>query len=146
MKFTCTVNINLPREKVVELWNNPDHFDKWQDTFLRSELVSGVSRTEGAITKLYLSQGKSEMLLTETILKNELPDSFKGLYEHEHMVNTMTSEFISIEDKKTTYNAYIDYTQFMGLMPKIMAFLFPGMFKKQTQKWLDQFKVFAEGY
>jgi len=29
-------------------------------------------------------------------------------------------------------------------MIKMMAFLMPGMFKKQTQKWLNQFKEFAE--
>ena len=29
-------------------------------------------------------------------------------------------------------------------MPRLMATLMPGMFKRQTQKWLDQFKVFSE--
>lgn len=31
-----------------------------------------------------------------------------------------------------------------GIMPKLMAKLFPGMFKKQSQKWMDQFKEFVE--
>ena len=33
---------------------------------------------------------------------------------------------------------------FNGFMPRLMAMLMPGMFKRQTQKWLDQFKVFSE--
>jgi len=42
------------------------------------------------------------------------------------------------------YKVEIEYTRFNGIMPKIMAFLMPGVFKKQTQKWLDQFKMFTE--
>lgn len=29
-------------------------------------------------------------------------------------------------------------------MPKLMAILFPGIFKKQGEKWMRQFKEFAE--
>lgn len=146
MKFTCTVEIRRSREKVVALWNNPEYFKEWQDTFLRAESISGEPRKEGAITNLFLAQGKSEMLLKETIIKNDLPDRFIGLYEHKHMVNTMTSIFTSLDEESTRYVAEIHYTKFIGFMPKLMAFLVPWMFKKQTQKWLDQFKIFAEQY
>ena len=33
MKYTCTIEINLPLNKVVELWSNEAYFKHWQDGF-----------------------------------------------------------------------------------------------------------------
>lgn len=60
------------------------------------------------------------------------------------MTNTMTSRFSELGENKTEYTAEIEYTKFNGIIPKLMSMLFPGMFKKQSQKWLEQFKSFAE--
>lgn len=51
---------------------------------------------------------------------------------------------LPVETGKTKYISEIEYTHFKGFMNKMMALHMPGMFKKQTQKWLDQFKAFAE--
>ena len=40
------------------------------------------------------------------------------------------------------WEAEIDY-KFHGFMIRVMAFLMPGMFRKQAQNHLDNFKVFA---
>ena len=60
------------------------------------------------------------------------------------MDNTMTCYFTELGVNKTKYVSEIEYTAFRGFIPKAMATLFPGMFKKQVQKWLDNFKAFAE--
>ena len=57
----------------------------------------------------------------------------------------MSNQFIAIDDMSTRYDAEINYIKFNGFMVKAMVFLFPGMFKRQVQKWLNQFKSFAEG-
>ena len=36
MKYTCSVEINLPIERVVELWIDETNFEKWQGCFLES--------------------------------------------------------------------------------------------------------------
>lgn len=144
MKFTCIVEINLPLEKTVELFNNVDHLKEWQDGFISYTHLSGEVGKTGGKSRLEYKQGRNHIVLTETILENNLPKELKALYEHKHMVNTMSNQFSSSEPNKTTYTAYIEYTKFIGFMPKLFAFLVPGMFKKQTQKWLDQFKSFAE--
>ena len=88
--------------------------------------------------------GKRQIELIETITVNNLPQEFSGTYEAKQMTNTMTNRFTSLDENKTRYQAEIEYTDFNGFMVKLMAFLMPWMFKKQTQKWLDQFKAFAE--
>ena len=40
MKFTCTVNINQPRDKVVEYFINP----KYLKEFIKKELIFGEAK------------------------------------------------------------------------------------------------------
>ena len=89
-------------------------------------------------------QGKGEMELMETIMVRNPPHEFSTTYEHEHIANTMTDRFTSLDAKMTRWDAEFDDTKLNGVMPKLMATLIPGMFKQQTQKWLDQFKMFVE--
>ena len=144
MKFSCDIEIDLPINKVVELFNNPDNLKEWQDGFEGIEHISGTPGDVGAKTKMFYKSGKRNIVLTETILVNDLPDEFTGKYEAKEMVNTMKNTFHIISENKTRWNAEIEYTEFRGFMPKLMAKLMPGMFKKQVQKWLNQFKSFAE--
>lgn len=67
-----------------------------------------------------------------------------ALYEHIHMTNTQTTTFKSIDTNITQYTSEEDYIKFNGMMIKLIAKLFPSKFKAQSQKWMNQFKVFAE--
>jgi uncharacterized membrane protein len=144
MEFTCTVDIDAPRERVVAIFQDPENLKYWQEGFISAEHLEGEKGRTGAISRLRYKMGKREMDLMETILKNDLPHEFVGLYVHEHMSNTMTNTFKELPNGHTRYTAHLHYTEFHGFMIKVMAFLFPGMFKRQVQKWLDRFKVFVE--
>lgn len=144
MKYTCSVEINSPIGTVVDLWADENKFKEWQDGFVKIDHVSGEPGSIGSKSTIYLEQGKRKMELLETIHVNNLPDEKTALYEHIHMTNTQTTRFRSIDDGKTQYISEVEYTQFNGFVPKLMAKFFPGMFKKQSQKWMDQFKNFAE--
>jgi uncharacterized membrane protein len=144
MKFTCTTEIDLPLQKTVSIFNNRDNLGKWQQGLVRDESISGHPGEPGSKSKLIFNTGKHIIELTETILLKNLPAEMTGLYEHIHMVNTMSSRFTPIKENKTRYDAEIVYTKFIGFMPKMMALLMPGIFKKQVQKTLDRFKAFAE--
>lgn len=143
MKYTCSVNINLPLEKTAELWANETHFKEWQDGFESIEHLSGTPNSKGAKSRIIFG-GKRKIELLETVISSDLPNEKIGLYEHVHMTNTQTTRFMAIEENKTKYTSEVEYTKFNGLAIKLMAKLFPGQFKKQSQKWMDQFKAFAE--
>lgn len=145
MKFTCKVDVHLPIEKVVELWDNPDNLVKWQDNFLRIEPLTGDPGETEARSRIYYKQGRGEMELLETIMVKDLPHEMIAMYEHKSMVNIMTNRFKELDGQTTRWEAEVEYTRFIGLIPNIMARFFPRMFEKQVQKWLDQFKAFAEG-
>tara|TARA_B100000809_G_scaffold205959_1_gene207915 strand:- start:108 stop:440 length:333 start_codon:yes stop_codon:yes gene_type:complete len=84
------------------------------------------------------------MELVETIISKDLPHEITGEYEHPHMVNAMRNRFTALDQNRTRYEAHLNYSQFNGVMPRLMATLFPGVFRKQTQQWLDHFKQLAE--
>lgn len=144
MKFTCRVTINKPKNIVADYFINPDYLGEYQDGFIKKELISGSTSKENAISKLYYKHGRGQMELTETVLENNLPDVFKAFYFHSHTENTMQSTFIALDKNTTEYTATIQYTAFKGLIVKTMAIIFPSFFKKQVQKWLNNFKLFVE--
>ncbi len=103
MKYTCTVDIELPIDKTVELWTDEKNFKEWQDGFQSIELLSGTPNEKGAKSKIILDDGKRRIELIETIINSNLPSEKKALYEHIHMTNTQTSRFEPISKNKTRY-------------------------------------------
>ena len=144
MKIKGSIDINKPQKKVAELFADPDNLKYYQDGFLRKVGVSGQAGQDGAVSKLYYQYGKREMELTETITANRLPDSFEAYYHHKHMDNTMKCRFVPVDANKTRYEYEIEYTRINWVMPKLMAILFPGVYRKQVEKWMRQFKAYVQ--
>lgn len=143
MKYTCSIDINAPLDSVVALWQDENNFHRWQDGFKSIEHLSGTPHEVGAKSRIII-EGKQRIELLETILKNDLPHEKIGLYEHIHMSNTQSSRFTALDENTTRYISEVEYTKFNGIMIKIMAKLFPGKFKQQSEKWMDNFKRFVE--
>ena len=144
MKFKGSVIINKSRETVIFLILNPKFNKEYQDGFKTKELISGEEGRPNAKSKMLYQYGKRNMELTETVLNNNLPDTFEAFYHHKHMDNTMKYTFKELAENKTELNYEYEYTRINWFMPKLMAILFPGMYKKQGDKWMTQFKEFAE--
>ncbi len=140
MKFTCSIDINANIDKVQFVFLDASKLQYYQDGFRSKTLISGTEGSIGAKSQIVYEK----LELMETILTNNLPGEFLALYEHKHMTNTMRVELISIAKDRTQYVTEIEYTKFNGFVIKVIAKLFPSMFKKQVQKWLEQFKNYIE--
>lgn len=144
MKFNCSVDIKAPLEKVIDLFDDPDNLKEWQDGFESFENLSGEPGQPGTKSRMIYNIRGKPMELIETITVRNLPHEFSGTYDHKHMSNSMKNYFEDLGDGQTRYRTEVEYTQFHSFPIKILAKLFPGMFKKQVQKWMDQFKGFVE--
>ncbi len=144
MKHKGALVINQPRSIVTDLFINSDYNKEYQDGFIKKELISGTKNQNGAKSKMYYKYGNRDMILIEIITKNNLPDSFEANYYHKHMENTMKCTFIEISDTQTRYVYEYEYTRINWFIPKLMAILFPKMYRKQGEKWMQQFKQFVE--
>ena len=143
MKYTTEIEIDLPRNKVVELFDNPENMKKWMEGLQSFEHISGTPGQSGAKSKLHFKMGKRDIEMIETVTIRNLPDEFSGTYEAKGVYNVVKNKFIPISENKTKYITEQEF-HFNGIM-KLMGFLMPGVFKKQSMKYLNDFKKFAEG-
>ena len=141
MKYTTEIEIKLPRKRVIELFDDPDNLSKWQEGFVSFEPISGKAGEEGSRAKLKYKMGKREIEMIETITRRELPDIFNGTYEAKGVFNIIENQFVDNGDKTTWVS--VNEFQFKGFM-KLFAIFMPGAFKKQTLKYMQDFKKFAE--
>ena len=83
------------------------------------------------------------MELTETITKQNFPDEFHATYDTKGMHNIQENHF---SETAQGHTKWISNSEFIAssTMLKIMMFLMPGAFKKQSKKYMEDFKNFAE--
>ncbi|WP_421763125.1 SRPBCC family protein [Ekhidna sp.] len=144
MKFSGSIDINQSQEKVADFFADPAYLKEYQEGFEKKELLEGEAGKEGAVSKMYYKNGNHEMVLTETITKNDLPHSFEAFYHHKHMDNTMKCTFTKLRDGQTRYATEVVYTRIDWVMPRLISILFPGMYKKPARRWMENFKSFVE--
>jgi len=143
MKFSCFVDIKLDRDEVIALFDNSENMKYWQDGFVSYKRVSGREGEVGSKSMILYNQNGRKMELKETLKVYNLPEELTGFYEHDMMDNRMQNLFSINADGTTRWTANIHYTRVKSFM-KIFAWIVPSMFQKQVQKWMDQFKHFAE--
>ena len=144
MKYTDEIEINQPINKVVELFDNEDNLFKWMNGLQSIEHLEGNPGEKGSTTKMLFKEGKREIEMIETIIENNLPEEFIATYEAKGVYNLAKISFVSLTDTKTKYITEQEF-QLKGFL-KIMGLLMPGIFKKQTNKYLNMFKEFAEDH
>lgn len=143
MKYTSTITIRLPRHKVILMFDSIENLYKWQPGLLSFEPLSGKPGTTGATSRLKYKIGKREIEMIETITCRDLPDEFSGTYESKGVWNKQENYFTALDDQTTQWTSISEF-KCTGFM-KIICWLMPGSFKKQTLKYMNLFKEFSEG-
>ncbi len=142
MKYTLSTVIRVPREKVWELMTDPENMKHWQPGFISMELLEGKPGEAGSKTRLRYKMGKREIEMIETITRREAPEIFDGTYEANGVWNGQNNRLEVVDENSTRWVSESEF-RMSGFM-KLIGWLFPGSFKKQSQLYLDYFKAFAE--
>ncbi len=142
MKYTCSVDIAAPVDWVVKLFRNPDNLRYWQPGLISYEHLEGRQGEAGSKARMLHKIDKRDVIMTEYILQNDLPKYMKCSYEASGVVNIQETAFEPIDDQNTRYTSINEF-RLTGFM-KLLGWFMPGAFRKQTQKFMDQFKAFAE--
>ena len=142
MKYTCELTIDLPRDEVIALFDDPDNLVKWQPGLKSFEHLSGEPGQSGAKSRLVYDEGGRRIEMIETIVERNLPETFAGTYETKGVWNSVSNHFLE-EDGKTRWVMDSDF-RFSGYM-RLMLIFMRGAFRKQTEKTMRRFRDFAEG-
>jgi len=142
MKYQQEITIELPIERVIELFDNTENLKEWQEGLKSFEHVSGEPGKEGAKSKLVFDTGKRRLEMIETITKRNFPDEFHGTYETKGVYNIQENYF-SKEGKNSTKWFSKSEFKFSGFMAFLAVFM-KGAFKKQSYHFMESFKKFAE--
>ncbi len=142
MKYKLYIIINLSRDRVIELYDNPENLKKWQPDLLSYEHRSGEIGKVGSTSQLIYGIGKKETEMIETLVLKKLPDKISMTYDTKNTWNRVDNKFLLLEAGKTKWECSTVF-RCSGVM-RIMSFLLPGVFKKRSLKYMRQFKVFAE--
>ncbi|HLF63005.1 MAG TPA: SRPBCC family protein [Saprospiraceae bacterium] len=144
MKYTLEIDIDLPRDRVITLFDNPENLKHWQPGFMSMEPLSGTPGQAGATSRLKYKIGGRELELIETITVRNLPDEFSGTYETEGMWNEVRNIFQAVDHNKTRWISYVEFRP-SSFSLKLMMKLAPGAFRKQSYQFMKDFKKWAEG-
>ena len=142
MKYTLEIDLDVPRDRVIELFDSRENLQKWQPDLIHFDHVSGEAGQVGARSRLQYTAGKRQVEMIETITGKNLPDEVRGTYEAKGVWNEFLNRFSELSAEKTRWVVECEFR--CGGWIRLMAFLMPGTFKKTTYQYMVQFKEFAE--
>ncbi|MGI9553254.1 MAG: SRPBCC family protein [Aurantibacter sp.] len=143
MKYTTEIVVDVPRKVFIEKMDNPENMKHWQQGLVGYKLLSDPADEEGAKMELNYKMGKREITMVETIIKLNFPHEFHATYDAKNVHNIQKNYFKDVDGRSTRWISEAEF-QFSGFMMKAMGFLMPGAFKKQSLKYMQDFKAFAE--
>ena len=153
MKYTVSIEIALPRERVAQLLADPAHLPKWLRGLVLHEPVSGIHGEVGTESRVVLQMGQQKMEGTETITRRE-PADLHGIprdsvvhFDREIVAEGMWSavrDRLTEAGPETTLWASENEYRFKGLPMRLVGLFMRGAFRKQSQQHLLDFKAFAE--
>ncbi|MGI9324132.1 MAG: SRPBCC family protein [Pseudomonadales bacterium] len=143
MRYQLEQEIDAPRELVFALMQDHQNLTKWQPDLLSVEHLSGVSGQVGAKTLQVNRQGKGQLEIIETITESRPPETLCAMYEGGSVRTLVECQFSDLGENRTKWVLISDF-QSTNILMKLMAVFAPGMFKKQTTKFMNQFKDFVE--
>ncbi len=143
MEYSLDIEINLPRDQVVALFRDQEKLSKWQPGLISIAPLSGEPEEVGAKTRLIHKMGTRKIEMVETVEVANLPDEMILVYEAKGVWNRCINRFVVLSAEQTLWNFETEF-RCNGWM-RVMVFLMPGLFKKQSRADLQHFKEFVEG-
>ncbi len=153
MKYTVSIEIALPREKVAQLLADPTQLPKWLRGLVLHEPLSGTHGQVGTKSRVVMQMGQQTFEGIETVTRREpvdlraIPSGSDVHFDREIVGKGMWSavrERLTEAGPETTLWASESEYRFSGLLMRLVGLLMPGAFRKQSRQYMQDFKAFAE--
>jgi hypothetical protein len=153
MKYTVSIEIALPCERVVQLLADPAHIPKWVRGMVLHEPLRGLHGQVGTISRVVMQTGQQTFEASETITRREpanlhrIPRNSVVHFDREIVAKGMWSvvrDQLTEAGPETTLWAQESEYRFSGLPMRLVGLFMRGAFSKQSQQIMQDFKAFAE--
>jgi hypothetical protein len=144
MDFANEMTIRLPLSQVIALFNDPQHYPKWQQGLQTYETISVVNAKPGAKARLVFQLEDQKIEMIETVERDALPDEHTAIYETAGVWNRVVNRFFDLGTQQTRW-VVENEIHFTGSMKVISAVMLKS-FEKRTTLMMEGFKAFAELY
>ena len=135
--------MDVSREKVGKLFGDPDNLAKWQPGFQSIEPMDVDPEIPHKRYRLNYVNGKRKIVMIESVEVDALPDEYTAKYEAPGMEMRVKNRFEELGPEKTRWITDNE-AQTSGFLMRLVGFLMPGCFKKESYKYMVNFKAFAE--
>jgi len=142
MKYTTEILINLPRSRILELFDSTENLKKWQPGLKSFTHLEGEPGKVGARSELIYEGRKGDLVMTETIRTKKLPEQFHRSYKARGVYNEVENWFTEKEPGLTLWRTE-NLFRFGGIMMLMVPFM-KRAFITNTMLNMDRFKIFAE--
>ena len=142
MNHTLEVTIKKPINDVIAFHQDPEKYPLWMEGLKNHEVISGKAGELDTVSTFVFDMKGRTMEMKETVIESNLPEKYEVRYDAPGIVNTVGFSFSKIDEESTKVINYNEF-QFSGFM-KVISFFMGGAFKKQSQKYLDDFKAAVE--
>lgn len=153
VRYTVSIEITLPREKVVQLLADPEHLPKWLRGMVLHEPLNGEHGQLGTTSRVVMQTGQRKIECTETITRREPADlreipktgvvHFEREIVGEGMWSAVRDRLTESSPETTLWESETEF-RFSGFLMKLVGILMPGAFRKQSQQHMQDFKAFVE--
>ncbi|HEU5486531.1 MAG TPA: SRPBCC family protein [Microlunatus sp.] len=153
MKYTVGIEVALPRETVAQLLADPAHLQKWLRGLVLHEPLNGEHGQLGTTSRVVMQLGKQKVECTEIITRREpvdlhdIPEDSVVHFDREivgeGMWNAVRDQLTVTGPQTTLWQSESEY-RFSGVLMRLVGLLMPGVFRKQSQQHMQDFKAFAE--
>jgi hypothetical protein len=153
MKYTVSIEIALPRERVAQLLADPVQLPMWLRGLVSHEPLSGTHGQVGTVSRVVMQMGKQKFEGIETITHrepvdlHELPSDSVVQFDREiageGMRSVVSDRLTEAGPDTTLWQSESEY-RFSGLLMRLVGLVMPGAFRKQSLQHMQDFKAFAE--
>jgi len=131
MKYTVSIEIALPRERVVQLLADPAQLPKWLRGLVLHEPLSGTHGQVGTKSRVVMQMGKGSVV------------HFDREIVGEGMWSAVRDRLTEAGPQMTLWHSESEY-RLSSLLMRLVGLWMPGAFRKQSQQHMQDLKAFAE--
>ena len=144
MKSVFEIEVNVPQEKLAELFADPENYKKWMGDLEGYEIISGKPGMVGSKYRLMQKNGDKNTDFIATVTASNLPNEFSMNVEEPNVAQvSVTGQFVVLSPEKTKFISKEEF-KFKGISNKIGGLLYQRSIKGDHHRYTMNFKHFAE--